>query len=295
MFFSWSDFSQLKRRGDSFDHDLKFKRVEEHLWKLYDVTTRWIYFDKHCAIRYERDPDNGLLIVLATAEEPPRDPISILIGDALHNMRSGLDNLADALAAAHTQPLPPDFADTAEFPIFGDIDRHGTPGTGSSRFHRSTKGVPDRGSGIEKIRGMCTDAQDIIERLQPYHRGNAFPNHPLWRVHELDRFNKHRIMHTTVAHTQGTSIDGLKSFNYTLIDGSWESIEGPIGTDTPIARLNVQPTDPTREMHVEVEPQLRIAFPQTAPCMQYVPAAEALAESYLYIVTEVLPLLAPFL
>src|SRR5438067_1095092 len=48
----------------------------------------------------------GCLTFYATAtKQPPTDPFGLLIGDTLHNLRSALDTLAFALAAAHTKPL----------------------------------------------------------------------------------------------------------------------------------------------------------------------------------------------
>jgi hypothetical protein len=302
MYFSWAELYEIQVQrllGHTFDHELKFKRAEEHLLNLDYFTRRWIYFEQHCRIRYERDADTGLIVALATSDQPPINPISLWLGEALHNMRSGLDNLAFALAVANHAPgqLPDDIAKASEFPIFGDEDSGGRPNRGHDVFHElDRRGDPKRGSGLYKIRGMAGGAQNVIEGLQPYYRGNAFRDHPLWRIHELDNFNKHRLLHTTVAHSHATSIDDLKSFNYRIGgDGSWESIEGPIGTDTPIARIDARPIDPELEMHVEIEPQLRIAFSDSAPCMQHVPAAEALAESFVYIVTNVLAPLTAFL
>jgi hypothetical protein len=97
-------------------------------------------------------------------------------------MRSGLDHLAYALAAAHTVPLPADFAEESEFPIFGDRDRQGRLGTGVSRFANT-----GRGGGLHKIRGVDPRAQAIIEGSQPHQRGQDFASDPLWKLHELSR------------------------------------------------------------------------------------------------------------
>ena len=79
------------------------------------------------------------MVAHAQAEAPPVDTLSVIIGDALHNMRLALDALAYTLSCAYTNPLPQDMASSSEFPIFGDEDAHGTSGVGSARFHQTKK------------------------------------------------------------------------------------------------------------------------------------------------------------
>ena len=143
----------------------------------------------------------GVLTAYVTAEQPPTDPISLLIGDAMHNLRSALDVLAFSLAAAHTKPLPKEIADRSEFPIFGNEN-----GDGRDLFHRVNKktGRPAFGSGLIKIDGWHPGAQAAVERLQPYKRGNEFRSDPLWLLHELDRISKHRLLHVGIAASAGT-------------------------------------------------------------------------------------------
>jgi hypothetical protein len=141
-----------------FDHELKLGRSLKHLQDLDFEIKSWLSAN-HYSVRYEfdlgatsddipfadiaqgraswlegpvflpgqnRDPlpegthwSQDIVTALATAEQPPTDPISLLIGDALHNMRSALDALAYALAVAFTQPLPEEVADSSEFPSSG--------------------------------------------------------------------------------------------------------------------------------------------------------------------------------
>jgi hypothetical protein len=243
----------------------------------------------------------GVLTAFVTAEQPPRDPVSLLIGDVLHNLRSALDLLAFALASAYTKPLPEEFAERSEFPIFGDEDREGNRGIGSTRFHeRTKKGLPTARSGLAKIAGWHPDAQAAVERLQPYQRGNEFRSDPLWLLHELDRVSKHRLLHAGVAVGAGNLLrlePPYEAMNVRAIGpGLIDSIGGPLDTDTPIARWwGVRPIDPNAEVNMEIHPALQVAFRPEAVGSQDKLVVPTLAELYNHIVGKVIPSVTPYL
>jgi hypothetical protein len=242
-----------------FDHELKIQRAFKHLKDLDVLVKDWIKGDHH-SIRYERDPKDDYLIPLVTAEKPPADPFGLLIGEILHNLRSGLDCLAFQLMNAHTTSPPIEMTEKSEFPIFGDENRSGLGGQGANLF---------RDNGRPKILGWHPGAQTVVETLQPYHRGNAYRTHPLWVLHDLDRVNKHRLIHATVAVFSGLGIDMRTSYNFKLGPGMLQSLEGPIETDTPIGRLPAWRTDTTREMNVDVVVPLDVAFDKGTPSVEY--------------------------
>jgi hypothetical protein len=322
----------------TFDHELKLARALQHLQDLDAEVTSWLGFD-HYSVRYEFDPDarwtdlapddvplgstsmlagpvfipgqgpgtlpegvdfgEGMVTAYATAEQPPTDPLSLLIGDALHNMRSALDALAYALMLASGKPLTEQIRYRSEFPIFGDEDRAtGKRGVGSVKFHEvNGKGSPARGSGLSKIEGWEAGAQTAVERLQPYYRGSAFRTDPLWMLQDLDNVNKHRLLHPTVASFTTTNWDFVRFTNVRaigpgVIQGFWGTVE----TDTPIARIvGIHPIDPDAEMHVEIDPALDIALSKKAPVAAGEPVRATLASIHTHIREAVLPGLAPFL
>src|SRR6266498_3307458 len=98
----------------TFDHELKLQRARKHFEELKIEIGNWLG-RKHYTVREERDTD-GWTTFFATAEQPPVDPISLLVGDCLHNLRSALDLLAYALAQRYTVPLPQEVAESSEFP-----------------------------------------------------------------------------------------------------------------------------------------------------------------------------------
>ncbi len=240
----------------------------------------------------------GVLTAYATAENPPTDPLSLLIGDVVHNLRSALDSLAFALATAFTTPLPEKFARTSEFPIFGDEDGQGRAGTGRAQFNRRDgQGRPARGSGLAKIQGWHPSAQAAVEQLQPYQRGLDFRADPLWVVHELDRLDKHRLLHTVVAGFAGSLWDIQNFRNVRAIGpGFIESMGGALHTETPIGRIcGLHPIDPKAEMHVKIRPALHVVFSPQTTVAGRAGVVETLRALYFHIDGSVVQALLPFL
>src|SRR5437773_5131171 len=80
----------------------------------------------------------------------------VIVGDAVHGLRSALDNAIESLTIENAgAPLP-----RTSFPIFPDQ-------TAYARKNRV--GAPARGSGLEAIRGVAPTVASVVERAQPYH------------------------------------------------------------------------------------------------------------------------------
>jgi hypothetical protein len=270
----------------SFDHRLKFRRSFEHLQQFKRAEEEWLGRDSH-TVRFEHDPKTRDMTFFATVtEQPSADPFSVLIGDCLHNMRSSLDALAYELATKYTKPLPQIVAENSEFPIFGDVNRRGTAGSGASMF---------RDNAGPKIQGWDPGAKAVVERLQPYQRGNAYTTDPLWVLHELDRINKHRLLHTVAAGANGIGVVPTRS-NARIGPGTIEVSGGLVEIDTPVVRFsNVRAADPSREVHVEVTPVLTVAFAKATPGVSEESVYRVLTDLYIYIGTTVFDALEPFL
>jgi hypothetical protein len=93
--------------------------------------------------------------------------IGLIVGDALHNLRSTLDHLAWQLVLeAGSAPTS-----STSFPIFDDAAKYG------------------RGA-LSKLAGMRQSAIDAIAAIKPYKGGND----TLWRLHRLNNVDKHRLV-----------------------------------------------------------------------------------------------------
>src|SRR5581483_862620 len=100
--------------------------------------------------------------------------LSLLVGDILHNLRSGLDHLALALAEAYIggRAMPKVEADS-QFPIY------------------STKSLWRNGR-ARRVGCARPRAQARLQRMQPWRRGDMWQSHPLWVLRELSDYDKHR-------------------------------------------------------------------------------------------------------
>jgi hypothetical protein len=139
---------------------------------------------------------------ITTCAEAPIIPArwGILIGDVAHNLRSALDHLAWQLALHHRRGQRP--SKSTKFPICTD------PGCW---IDKNTKNA---------LTHLHTDHRTIIERHQPYKRGNKAKAHPLAVLARLSNTDKHQIVvpvvsgiadiPTKVIREHGGVVDSLK-------------------------------------------------------------------------------------
>jgi hypothetical protein len=113
------------------------------------------------------DPQRSCCIFRYKLPEPPPLGVALQLGDVVHNMRASLDHLAWRLARL-TMKVP---SRDTHFPIFDS---------------------PNAGALHTQIREMPSGAQQIIEGLQPYHRGNRMQEDLLWLLNQLCIVAKHR-------------------------------------------------------------------------------------------------------
>jgi hypothetical protein len=268
------------------NHELALTRALHHLQELERQAASWTEGNNYLVIHDFQRASGDYVVWVEEINTPSPEVFSVLVGDCLHNLSASLNFLAYELAVAFTNPLPNRAADEVEFPIFGDVDGKGQPGTGPRIFR---KRAPKR------IWSMAPGAQTAIEELQPYKRSNPFTDDPLWKLYELARFNRHRFLHPAVAAFSGVLLDPSKITNATIGSGTIRVYEGFIEGRTEVARLPVQPIDPSQEVYVDLNPSIGISFAKGTPVVAGEPMVEILSEIYNDIVTEVLPSLVPYL
>ena len=148
--------------------DLKRKRAREHLNRLRSEVQRRIReLDANGVVRHV-DSKTDEHVWNLNAPPSALNRSAVLAGEFVHNLRSVLDHLIVAIDTKpdRKRPLP-------EFPIYQNA------GPGDDGFYPA---------GIMKVWSVPTQAQIVIESLQPYHSGNE----PLRRLQQLDNIDKHR-------------------------------------------------------------------------------------------------------
>ncbi len=219
---------------------------------------------------FDPQTNSGEYIIRLHAEDPP-DALSLIIGDALHAMRSGLDHLAYALAATYTKPLPDSVRERIEFPIFGD-----RPMTARERSR--------------KLGGLDPAAVAAIDKLQPSERGNAYAQDALWTLYDLARIDRHRLLHLTVAQLDRVGVGGDNVYvEHLLMDNITTSAKD----GTKLGRCTVRAIDPSRPTHLEITTEPQIAFQDGPKAGQ--PVLDVLRDIHQHLESTVVPSLRPFL
>ncbi|SRR6266446_1672164 len=152
---------------------MKARRADEHFQSLEREMTNWAA--KPYSLTEKTNFEEALYIV-GIEITPTPEIIPMLFGDFVCNLRSSLDQLAWKLA--HLRPVKT-FTRTQErqinFPIF-----------------------EVRNSTYEDRRELFpSTVAAIIDTFQPYLRGNAFRDDPLWQLNELWNLDKHRTIPST--------------------------------------------------------------------------------------------------
>jgi hypothetical protein len=250
---------------------LKVNRANEHLDGLRSAVEGFVQSDFY-ETATEFDYKRRLVARVKNVEQPPLE-LAVLIGDAIHNLRSSLDNLAYALATAHTGKLPPGVARACAFPIFetGPLFR----------------GEKKRGA-APKMRAMAPRTRAAIERLQPYHRRKHPELELLWILEELSNLDKHRLGALTSAAMAGSSyrLSGTGAFRVEGLD----VISGALKEKAVVARFYGEfAPPPAVKVEANIVPDILFDKSIEAKSARGVPVVDALYGIRDVIVGRVLP------
>jgi hypothetical protein len=154
----------------------KVKRAYEHIDQL-DVACKAFKNTGPYVARTKRDPQTRKLHYYAAKVDPVPVQVVLLLGDAIHNLRSALDHLAYQLVFVGTNGAgnadrPNDPFRHVEFPVADSLAEFVSP-----RIQR-------------KIEGATQAAKDAIANTKPYKGGND----TLWELHRLNNIDKHRLL-----------------------------------------------------------------------------------------------------
>lgn len=134
----------------------------------------------------QRDPKTGHLVYYVTNVQEPPPSISAIAGDVLQNLRSALDHLAYQLVCVGMGSNGP--FRWPQFPVYDSAEKY-----------ESGKNAV--------IHGMRPEAIKAIDQTKPYKGGND----TLWRLHELNRIDKHRVLITVAGQYHSLDLGGLLS------------------------------------------------------------------------------------
>lgn len=145
-----------------FAPSLKVARARKHIADFTDEVADYLRHDPMVVFLYRDKKDGNHLLCWRSREEIP-DNLSIIFGDAVHNLRTALDVMTNDLVALNG--IDPK---NVYFPF----------ASSSSKIDRQIK---------DKMRGASQDVIDLMLTLKPYRGGND----ALRAIHDLDIRDKH--------------------------------------------------------------------------------------------------------
>lgn len=156
---------------------LKVKRANKHIRELYDLLNGFRE-TRHYRIRVKRDPKTRDWIIsigiLERVSEQVSDDVSVIVGDAIHNLRAALD-LAMYELVKWLSRTPSEFT---KFPF------------------RKTREEVEAAVKGGTIQGLPTSFKTlVIDIIKPYKGGND----PLYALHTMDIADKHHMLIQTHA------------------------------------------------------------------------------------------------
>lgn len=246
----------MRAQASLADPLARLQRADEH----FEVHNRELeaFIDRDpLTITHELDQDKGLLVVRANVSETPPLRFGLILGDALHNLRAALDNLAYQLVV-HGSGVAP--AETAfiGFPIvFNERD-----------FERY---------GRKRVSGARKPHVAFIESVQPYPERTTATSRALEALHSYNNRDKHRAIHVTF----GVFADpekAARSFRREPVTEEFVFEFDPVGFGKPledgmdVAHLRFLPPGSQPEVNMESTLPVEIAFGERGLSMKKLPA-----------------------
>lgn len=185
---------------------LKFGRAMKHLKELEALLRRYEGRQAHTAFRdRDADPNPRVWVVRAYLKKEPRENLSLVVGDVVHNLRASLDHLVSAL-------VPRDRKRKGKMPVVREDIWAIDPETGE-QFERF---ADDRTSFESATKGMDPMAIEWIRDMQPYKLAKANrAQHTLAVLNTLDNADKHYEL-TTIAHGIKDPVTTLRGPGFNL-------------------------------------------------------------------------------
>jgi hypothetical protein len=159
----------------------KVERAEKHIRDVQAERDAFLAEDPY-PFFHEDDLQSGERVYYLRSARDVPDSLPLIVGDAVHNLRSALDHLAHHLVCVgNSSPGP---FTHVYFPIAKDATEYIT--------------TRDR-----KIEGMGNNAIKAIDTIEPYGGGSG---EIFWHLHCLDIIDKHRLLITVGAQNPSHSM-----------------------------------------------------------------------------------------
>jgi len=238
----------------------KIQRADEHIAYLNrEITAILTANPGKNFVRTYLDPDASTYVVKVAGDIAIDPRLSVVAGEAVHQLRSVLDHLVVALASKNSQrPL-----NNHQFPIC----------TKREKFEDAVKGG--------NVKGVPDSALKLIEKEQPYNE--AIPHdHYLSVLHYLDVIDKHRLLLVVAA--AGTMGDEIRvvsplEFDISIIlpkpDVFRKLVRMAGDKEQEVGRFGLDPFYPAFEAEIDARVLITfdkigtIEFPEVVPVLTH--------------------------
>lgn len=164
----------------------KLERAARHLAELDDAIQEWGKPYPH-EVSKSFDSERGEFVLSVSNLRPTPTEWSIVVGDALHSMRSTLDHVVCVLIRTKN---PDNSCANSGFPILSK----------KKSWDAKQRGALAPYSGLGRIHGVDDWSEDFIRRRQPFNLSEEDRRKDaLWLLNELNNVDKHRALNLTSA------------------------------------------------------------------------------------------------
>jgi hypothetical protein len=254
---------------------LKLARALRHIHDFEVEADRWLG-KPPIKLHYTADLVTAERLILAELLEPVPGELSAIAGDALHNLRSALDNLAYELALAHKgNPLPARIAADSMFPIYA------TEGTDTDKKLK------------RRLKGIHPEARALIQGMQPCNPGHGGQQNIRWILNDMNAKDKHRLPPLAVPTSSTVSFYVAGPDGALTATQTWPSLE--VGKPVEISRYS-SPVGTYAGPDLAKPPEFFVAFGEGSPeAVVGRSVVSSLKEIHRDITERILPPLTPYL
>jgi hypothetical protein len=196
---------------------LKIERAKKHIRDLNALLVSEVVQGHLHAIRVESDPDTNCDSLKFEFSQAVPEELMCIVGDALHNLRTALDFVANDIEFATTGQR----TKHTKFPVF-DTQKCLIDAINGGFKHKAPEGV----------------VNFIVDVVQPYETGDG---NPIWALHALDIEDKHRLL---IPHLQWQWIRNIRykdESGEVFVVPEWAAT-GEHMPDFPTGKRNVEVT-----------------------------------------------------
>lgn len=209
---------------------LKVKRAQKHMVDIRREARRYAKRHPYEFTRVPQPKSKQRIEFSVRITEPPDPVLALMLGDFVHNLRSGLDHVIVA-------SVPKKYRSNAGFPIV-----YADPFAKDADGEFVVKDTDVRNKFDDSIRGLDPRARALVILAQPYWLGDRAETWVYGIINRLDNADKHRELATfgagvasIIADVSGNNLRGR--IKHTLLTGHSFAEKGTvIGWQLPAGR-----------------------------------------------------------